>query len=84
MRVIEDVRYAFRSFRKAPGFTLVAILTVALGVGATTAIFTVVHALLLRPLPYPAADRLVMVWQDQSARGGPVDEWASRGGGRPG
>jgi putative ABC transport system permease protein len=79
MHLIEDVRYAFRSFRKAPGFTLVAILTIALGIGATTAIFTVVHALLLRPLPYPAADRLVMVWQDQSARGGPVDEWASPG-----
>jgi putative ABC transport system permease protein len=79
MRVIEDVRYAFRSFRKAPGFTLVAILTIALGIGATTAIFTVVYALLLRPLPYQSADRLVMVWQDRTARGGPADEWASPG-----
>jgi putative ABC transport system permease protein len=75
----EDVRYAFRSFLKAPGFTLVAVLTIALGIGATTAIFTVVNALLLRPLPYPAADRLVMVWQDWTARGGPADEWASPG-----
>ncbi|MBA3885617.1 MAG: ABC transporter permease [Acidobacteria bacterium] len=76
---MRDLRYAVRTLLKAPGFTAVAVLTIALGIGATTAIFTIVNALLLRPLPYPHADRLVMVWQDRSARGGPVDEWASPG-----
>ena len=56
-----DVRYAVRLLIRKPGFAAVAILTLALGVGATTAIFTVVHAVLLRPLPFPEADRLVEV-----------------------
>ena len=60
-------------------FTAAAVLTVALGVGATTTVFSVVYALLVKPLPYPAADRLVMVWQDMRARGGPADEWATPG-----
>src|SRR5215472_5863238 len=61
---VRDVRFALRRLRSNPGFAAVAVLSLGLGVGANTAIFSVVKAMLVAPLPYPKGDRLVMVWED--------------------
>lgn len=72
-----DIRHAVRAFARTPGFTATALVSLALGIGANTAIFSVANALLLRPLPYADPERLVILW-NRSPGLGITEDWFSR------
>jgi putative ABC transport system permease protein len=83
--LVRDVRYSFRQFRRNPGFTAVVIVTLALGIGANTAIFSILRGVLMRSLPYQDPDRLVTVWEKDTERqqreklaGGDFTDWKAR------
>ena len=67
--LFQDIRFGWRQLRRTPGFTVAAVLALALGIGATTAIFSVLDRVVLRPLPYPDPDRLTMVWEANDGKG---------------
>ena len=71
MTLLQDFRYAARSFARAPRFTLPALLALALGIGATSATFSVVRGVMLKPLPYKDPERIVAVWENRLDRNRP-------------
>lgn len=75
---VRDLRYAARRLRRSPGYTAVVVLTLGLGVGANAAVFNLVDSVLIRPLPYPEADRLVRIWPEKNFNGALVREVAAR------
>jgi putative ABC transport system permease protein len=67
--LLQDLRFGWRLLRRTPGFTIAAVLALALRIGATAAVFTLLDRVVLRPLPYPDPDRLVMLWETNDTKG---------------